>query len=58
MAQEYCPGINSDLPHLEFVRQGMLYLEHHGLVYPQSPDSPSALATSHLLPKEAMDSPK
>ena len=48
MAQEYCPGINPDLPHQEFVRQGLIYIHEQGLVHPQSSYSPSALVTGHL----------
>ena len=48
MAQDYCPGINPDIPHQEFVRQGLIYLQGQGLVHLQSPDIPSALVTGHL----------
>ncbi|MDZ7759419.1 MAG: YkgJ family cysteine cluster protein [Desulfovermiculus sp.] len=48
MAQEYCPGINPDIPHQEFVCQGLEYIHQHGLVHPQASDSPSALITGHL----------
>jgi len=32
MAQDYCPGINPDVPHEEFVRQGISYLRENGLL--------------------------
>jgi hypothetical protein len=51
MAQEYCPGINPDIPHLEFVRQGVCYIREQGLVHPPGPGSPSALVTGHILEK-------
>lgn len=53
MAQEYCPGINPRVSHLEFVRQGLIYVRSHDLVYPQAPGSPSALVTEHLLERHA-----
>ena len=31
MAQDYCPGINSEIEHAEFVRQGLAYLHSEGL---------------------------
>jgi hypothetical protein len=53
MAQEYCPGINPAISHLEFVRQGLIYVRSHDLVYPQAPNNPSALITGHLLERHA-----
>ena len=48
MAQESCPGINPDVSHSEFVRQGLVYLQEQGLIHPPGPYSPSALVTGHL----------
>jgi Fe-S-cluster containining protein len=31
MAQDFCPGINPDVPHTEFARQGLVYLRQHGI---------------------------
>lgn len=53
MAQGYCPGINPDISHLEFVRQGLIYVRSQDLVYPPAPESPSALVTGHLLERHA-----
>ena len=50
MAQESCPGINPDIPHQEFVRQGLLLLHREGLIHPPGTESPTALTTGHLLP--------
>ena len=33
MAQDYCPGINPDVSHEEFVRQGMEHLRAHNLLH-------------------------
>ena len=32
MAKEMCPGINSNVEHREFVRQGLEYLKQEGLI--------------------------
>lgn len=32
MAQDYCPGINAQLGHAEFARQGLAYLTEQGLL--------------------------
>ena len=48
MAQEYCPGINPDVPHREFVAQGLIYLQENDLVHPPEADSPAALVTGHI----------
>jgi hypothetical protein len=46
MAQEYCPGIDQNLGHQEFVRQGLLYLQENDLLKDQSSiDRPKALLT-------------
>jgi len=31
LAKDYCPGINPDAAHEDFVREGIAYLERHGL---------------------------
>ncbi len=31
MAKEFCPGIHPDVSHADFAREGLLYLEKHGL---------------------------
>lgn len=44
MAAEDCPGINRDVPHAEFARQGREYLTRHGLSRARGADVPEALA--------------
>ncbi|MEF8823599.1 MAG: YkgJ family cysteine cluster protein [Desulfohalobiaceae bacterium] len=43
MAQDYCPGINPNVSHEEFVRQGMDYLRAHGLVRDNGNDGARSL---------------
>lgn len=43
MIQDYCPGVNPESSHEEFVRQGREYLEQHGLMKKRAPDAPEAL---------------
>ncbi|MUM77075.1 YkgJ family cysteine cluster protein [Pseudodesulfovibrio sp. F-1] len=43
MIQEYCPGINADAGHAEFVRQGRRYLHDKGLLRYDPDTSPNAL---------------
>jgi len=43
MAKDGCPGISHDVDHQEFVRQGLLYLQEHGLIHENEPDAPRAL---------------
>ncbi len=44
MAQEYCPGINPDVGHKEFVRQGLIYLKENNLFQDQlDEEAPKAL---------------
>lgn len=43
MSQEYCPGINAELPHAEFVRQGLESLRTEGVGASDDPNAPSAL---------------
>jgi Fe-S-cluster containining protein len=43
MVQEYCPGINPEAGHAEFVRQGRRYLRDEGLVRYDPDTSPNAL---------------
>ncbi|MFW6324683.1 MAG: YkgJ family cysteine cluster protein [Desulfovibrionales bacterium] len=43
MAQEYCPGINPDIEHAGFVKQGLAYLKKHKLKKQFSPDLANAL---------------
>jgi hypothetical protein len=47
MAQDDCPGINRDIEHAEFVRQGLEYLRRHGLS--GDPDGPHSLQIDDLL---------
>jgi len=43
MIQEYCPGINVEAGHAEFVRQGRRYLREQGLLRYDPDTSPNAL---------------
>ena len=43
MAREYCLGINRKVSFEEFVRQGLCYLEQHGLSGEQDPSPANAL---------------
>lgn len=43
MIQEYCPGVNPDTGHAEFVRQGRGYLRKHGLLKRDRAHDPVAL---------------
>ncbi|MFO8033108.1 MAG: YkgJ family cysteine cluster protein [Desulfohalobiaceae bacterium] len=44
LAQDYCPGINQDVEHQEFVHQGLEYLQQNKLIYSsQDPEAPAAL---------------
>lgn len=43
MAQDYCPGINKEAGHAEFVRQGREYLGREGLTRGDGRDEPEAL---------------
>lgn len=43
MAAEDCPGINRDVPHAEFARQGREYLARHGLARARGEGVPEAL---------------
>lgn len=54
MAQGYCPGINPDISHREFVAQGLVYIQDNDLMHPPGPDSPSALVTGYILERHAM----
>ncbi len=47
MAQDYCPGITRDVSHAEFVRQGLTYLEAHGLTHDADVDA-NALKISDI----------
>lgn len=42
MIQEYCPGVNPEAGHEEFVKQGKQYLRNEDLLR-YDPDSPNAL---------------
>ncbi|WP_300157549.1 YkgJ family cysteine cluster protein [Solidesulfovibrio sp.] len=44
MAAEDCPGINREVPHAEFARQGREYLASRGLSRARGEDVPEALA--------------
>lgn len=44
MAAEDCPGINREVSHAEFARQGREYLARHGLSRARGEDVPEALA--------------
>ena len=54
MAQDYCPGICGDVPHKEFVRQGLDYLKSHNLVHQQRLDA-NALKVSDIEEEAAPD---
>ncbi len=44
MALDYCPGINQEAGHAEFVRQGLAFLRRNNLIYSEKdPDAPAAL---------------
>lgn len=43
MIQEYCPGVNPEAGHAEFVRQGREYLRSHDLLRYDPDTSPNAL---------------
>ena len=43
MIQEYCPGVNPEAGHAEFVRQGREYLARHGLLGTDPAHDPNAL---------------
>ncbi|WP_243309976.1 YkgJ family cysteine cluster protein [Fundidesulfovibrio agrisoli] len=43
LALEYCSGINPNVPHQEFVRQGLAALREQGVGVTGDPDAPSAL---------------
>jgi hypothetical protein len=39
LAQDYCPGISKNVTHEEFVRQGLVYLNSHGLAHTKDLDA-------------------
>lgn len=43
MIQDYCPGVNPEAGHAEFVRQGKAYLREHGLLRNDKTKDPNAL---------------
>jgi hypothetical protein len=43
MIQEYCPGVNPEAGHAEFVRQGRKYLHTNDLLRYDPDTSPNAL---------------
>jgi len=43
MSHEYCPGINPDIPHAQFVRQGLEALLAQGLGAKDDSETPNAL---------------
>ena len=43
LSHEYCAGINPDVPHAEFVRQGFEALRAQGVEAHNDPESPNAL---------------
>ena len=45
MIQDYCPGVNDEAGHKEFVRQGKKYLRDEGLARRESDDAPNALVS-------------
>ncbi len=45
MVQDYCPGINPEAGHAEFVRQGREYLAENGLLGHDPHSDPNALLT-------------
>ena len=48
MIQEYCPGVNPEAGHAEFVRQGLHYLREHGLLRSDAKLDPNALIVGDL----------
>ena len=48
LAQDYCPGINPDVSHEEFVRQGLQYLRSNRLDKEGRPDEANALCIKDL----------
>lgn len=52
MAQDYCPGINPDVGHEEFVRQGMEHLRAHNLLHESGLDGARSLQIGDLLDSE------
>ena len=48
MSQDYCPGINKDISHAEFVRQGLEYLEKYRLIKDKNTGSANALCVGDL----------
>ena len=49
MAQDYCPGIDPEMSHEEFVRQGLDYLQAHGLFQRSGDDGASSLQVENIL---------
>ena len=43
MIQDYCPGVNAEAGHAEFVRQGRRYLRDEGLLRYDAETAPNAL---------------
>ena len=50
MAQDACPGINPDVGHRDFIRQGLAYLQEQGLVRTPDAQTPTALVVKDLIP--------
>ncbi len=48
MAQDFCPGINGNVSHAQFVRQGLAYLREHGLSRSPRPDGPGQEAGDRI----------
>ena len=49
MAQDSCPGINPQVSHEEFVRQGLAYLRENGLLHQSGDDGANSLQIGDLL---------
>lgn len=47
LAQNFCPGINKDIKHNQFVCQGLTYLKNNGLIQKDKPNVPKALITEY-----------
>lgn len=49
MIQTDCPGVNAAAGHDLFVREGVAYLQEHGLVHESGPEAPRALVLGGAL---------
>ncbi|MDQ7835930.1 MAG: YkgJ family cysteine cluster protein [Humidesulfovibrio sp.] len=49
MIQSDCPGVNAEAGHALFVREGVQYLQEHGLLHEAGPEAPHALVLCESL---------